>query len=232
MPIKSIVAIHPFYFSPAKRILDVGVSLGLLICLAPLLIVVGLTVLASAGRPILFKQQRWGYKNRLFWLYKFRTMKLDSHQQQAKLADKNEAPFPMFKLHQDPRFVGIGRWLSNTGLDELPQLINILRGEMSLIGPRPLPVAEAKILHRLYPSWRFRELVKPGIFSLWSLDAKRHSSLKHWQELDQKTLVTGGLSYELGLILANTLRATSWTTRTSIYRIKLWLIGKINFKSN
>jgi len=108
----------------------------------------------------------------------------------------NQAPYPMFKIFNDPRFIGIGRWLSQVGFDELQQLINILRGEMSFVGPRPLPTKEAKLLDR---SWDFRYSVKPGIFSYWTLSKDRHESLAIWKKLDQMTLKRGGFWFECWL---------------------------------
>lgn len=139
-----------------------------------------------------------GKNGKVFSIYKFRTMCKGAHKQQKKLKDLNQAPGPMFKIFDDPRFVGIGRILSGTGLDELPQLFNILKGEMSLVGPRPLPVAEAK---QLSSAWDFRKLVKPGIFSEWTFSGNRHRSLTDWKELDRLTLSRGGLFYDLKLIL-------------------------------
>jgi len=223
MSAKNPPVIHPYFYSPVKRVFDVLVSLGLLIILSPSLIFISFLVLLTSGWPVIFRQNRIGLNQLTFKLYKFRTMKLGAEKSQQKLAEKNEAPFPMFKLHHDPRFVGIGRWLSNTGLDELPQLLNILKGDMSFVGPRPLPIKEASAVHQLYPDWQFRELVKPGIFSQWSLDADRHSSIEHWRQLDLMTVTNGGLSYELKIIEANTLKALIWTLKTSLTRIKLRL---------
>ena len=110
---------------------------------------------------------------------------------------RNEAPFPMFKMKNDPRFVGIGKWLSQIGLDELPQLINVLIGDMSLIGPRPLPVAEASLLDQ---SWDFRYSVRPGIFSEWIVDKKRHLSLNEWQRIEKKSLSLASLWLDFSLI--------------------------------
>lgn len=130
-------------------------------------------------------------------MYKFRTMKLGAHQEQAQLQKLNQAPGPMFKIFDDPRFVGVGRWLSKSGLDELPQLFNVMKGEMSVVGPRPLPVAEAK---KLSADWNFRHQVKPGIFSEWTIAENRHRSLTDWKKLDQLTVNRGGWRYDLSVI--------------------------------
>jgi len=113
------------------------------------------------------------------------------------LRAKNEAPEPMFKMQHDPRFVGIGRWLSRSGLDELPQLVNILRGEMSFVGPRPLPIAEAE---QLPASWDFRYSVRPGLVSEWVLSEKKYGSQSNWRIAEISTLSKSGLLYDLEII--------------------------------
>ena len=215
----TIPSIHPYYFSRLKRSFDLTLASLLLVVLSPMLAILAGIIWLTAGRPIFFVQRRLGWHNQVFTLYKFRTMRLGAEKLQAQLAAKNEAPAPMFKLHHDPRFVGVGRWLSNTGLDELPQLINILRGEMSFIGPRPLPVAEAKALFKLHPEWKFRQAVKPGILSEWSLDGHRHRSLAHWRSLDALTVQRGGLGYELTVVITSALAILRWTAKTSLQRV-------------
>ena len=103
----------------------------------------------------------------------------------------------MFKIYDDPRFAGIGKFLSRTGLDELPQLINIIKGEMSFVGPRPLPVAESKALNK---NWDFRYKAKPGIFSNWAISKDRNQNLKKWMELEKKGLKIGGMREEMKII--------------------------------
>jgi lipopolysaccharide/colanic/teichoic acid biosynthesis glycosyltransferase len=110
----------------------------------------------------------------------------------------NEAPPPMFKIHNDPRFVGLGKWLAKTGFDELPQLWNILKGEMSFVGPRPLPVNEAENLPEEWRQWR--ERVRPGIFSQWAMSEKKHSTLDNWKNLEKRTMAKGSLFSDLSLL--------------------------------
>lgn len=150
-------------------------------------------MLWQIGSPIIFKQKRTGKNGKVFTIYKFRTMvknaELIRAKDRTKLAKLNYAPLPMFKIGDDPRFIKFGRFLSRGGLDELPQLINIVRGEMSLIGPRPLPVTEANSLKKIDYNWYiWRHQVKPGLFSLWVLDDKRHQDLKTWKKLERETL--------------------------------------------
>lgn len=129
-------------------------------------------------------------------MFKFRTMHVGAEKQRGKFEKYNEAPSPMFKIENDPRFTGIGKWLSNYGLDELPQLLNILKDEMSIVGPRPLPLIEA---NKLDKNWDFRYLVRPGILSKWALSSRRHSSLKAWLQLEQTQLKNGSLDADLFL---------------------------------
>lgn len=150
------------------------------------------------GSPIFFTQLRSGKNKKPFAIYKFRTMHKSAEKLRYKLNARNEAPFPMFKMMNDPRFVGIGKWLSQIGFDELPQLVNVLTGDMSLIGPRPLPVAEADLLDQ---SWDFRYSVRPGIFSEWAADETKHDSLKHWKTIEENMLNRGSLLHDINIIV-------------------------------
>lgn len=189
--------IHPYYHSWEKRIFDILTSSILLIIISPLLLVVGFVIFITTGSPIIYRQKRTGKNKKQFDIYKFRVMYVGAEKNQWRYRKNNHAPEPMYKNWDDPRFVGIGRWLSKMGLDELPQLINVIRGEMSLVGPRPLPVAESE---KLKKQWDFRYKVKPGIFSNWSASFKGQITLKEWQQLEKETLKQGGLKYELDII--------------------------------
>lgn len=193
----SKVVIAPYFFSRRKRVFDIVTSSLLLILLSPLFVIISVLIVVTSGWPILFVQNRVGKDKKVFRMIKFRTMYIDAHKDQKKYWKQNESPFPAFKLTNDPRFVGIGKWLSRTGLDELPQLINIVKGEMSLVGPRPLPISEAK---KMTGSWNFRYRVKPGVVSLWALSGKRHKSLRDWKRLEVETVQKGTLFQNLKLL--------------------------------
>lgn len=186
-----------YYVSRQKRLFDVVLAVIGIVISFPVFVVIGITVLLTAGPPIFFLQKRAGYHRKIFTMYKFRTMYLLAAADKQKLIKLNEAPEPMFKISKDPRFVGIGQWLSKTGLDELPQLFNILKGEMSFVGPRPLPLDEVQ---KLSPSWGFRFQTRPGVFSAWSVSNERHTSLKTWHKLEKVTLVKGNLLSDLNYI--------------------------------
>jgi lipopolysaccharide/colanic/teichoic acid biosynthesis glycosyltransferase len=188
---------HPYYSSMSKRVFDVVLSAALLLLLSPLLAVLAVAVYITVGSPVIFAQYRAGANRKPFQMLKFRTMRLGAEIDRKKFEHLNQAPYPMFKIFEDPRFIGIGRWLSQTGFDELPQLFNIFSGEMSFVGPRPLPTAKA---NQLDAQWDFRYLVKPGIFSYWTLSKDRHKSLQIWRKLEEKTLIEGGLLFEITIM--------------------------------
>lgn len=134
----------------------------------------------------LFTQTRIGKNGIRFKIYKFRTMYPGAHKDQDKYRRLNEADGPVFKIRDDPRYTKIGRWLAKTGLDELPQIINVLKGEMALVGPRPLPPGEEK---HIPAKWRFkRRSVKPGLTSSWVVNGSHRLTFKKWMELDMKDI--------------------------------------------
>lgn len=186
--------INKSFTSFLKHLIDLILSLLILGVLSPIFIVLYPFLLSQIGCPIIFTQKRTGKNGKSFTIYKLRTMMKNAEslrlKNKNKFAKLNYAPKPMFKIGDDPRFIKFGKLLSHTGLDELPQLINVIKGEMSLVGPRPLPINEANLLKKIDPNWYFwRHQVKPGLFSLWVLDNKRHQSLKIWKKLEKETLV-------------------------------------------
>ena len=189
--------VHHYYFSIQKRIFDLLLSLIGLIILAPLFLIFYPFFIFSVGHPVIFKQKRMGKNKKPFTIYKIRTMKVGASLQRDKLKKLNIAPYPMFKIKNDPRFHSIGKVLSKFGADELPQLVNILKGEMSFVGPRPLPTNEAWLLN---DSWDFRYRVKPGILSKWALSPNRYKSLVNWKKLEKKTIEVGSVKKEVELI--------------------------------
>jgi exopolysaccharide biosynthesis polyprenyl glycosylphosphotransferase len=164
-----MLGMRGFGLSPSsralKRIFDLIVATGLVIALAPLLLIIGLAVKLSSSGPALFRQTRVGRNGNDFELLKFRTMVSDAEQRKHELLELNEAA-PMFKIADDPRATRIGRFLRRRSLDELPQLLNVLRGDMSLVGPRPLITEE----DRLFSGWQRRRYhVAPGMTGPWQI---------------------------------------------------------------
>ncbi len=166
----------------AKKLMDINVSVILLILLAPLMIIIGLAIKLTSKGPIIYRQARVGLRGRQFDLYKFRTMVADADKVRDYLESKNEMDGPVFKIKDDPRVTNIGKILRRTGLDELPQLINVLKGEMSLIGPRPPLKSETE----KYKRWQLRRLsVKPGLSCFWQIIPDRNSvKFEKWMEMD------------------------------------------------
>ena len=155
--------------------------LFLILITLPIQIVISILIVMSSGFPIIYRQRRVGKNSKPFTMYKFRTMVVGAEKKQNQLQKFNEADGPVFKIHNDPRFTPFGRFLSHTGLDELPQLWNVLKGDMALIGPRPLPINEASKLTR----WqKKRHRIKPGIISPWVLDGYHSKPFSAWMKSD------------------------------------------------
>jgi exopolysaccharide biosynthesis polyprenyl glycosylphosphotransferase len=167
----------------AKQLLDfVGSFLSLLVLLLPLGVVALLVKVTSPG-PIFFRQRRSGLNGRPFTLYKFRTMVTNAEQLKAELAAMNEMTGPVFKVSNDPRVTPLGKILRKYSIDEFPQLYNVLRGEMSLVGPRPLPVDEVKRFNDL--AHRRRLSMKPGLTCLWQVGGRSNmKDFGEWVRLD------------------------------------------------
>ncbi|MEO8437338.1 MAG: sugar transferase [Chloroflexota bacterium] len=164
-----------------KRFLDILIAAAALIVLSPVLLLLGMFILVRDGRPILFRQERVGLHGRPFLVAKFRTMVPEAEAMLGELEASNEIRGHAFKMTDDPRLSRSGRWLRRTSLDELPQLWNVLRGEMSIVGPRP-PLPREVID---YDIWHRRRLsMKPGITGLWQVAARRDADFDRWVRLD------------------------------------------------
>jgi exopolysaccharide biosynthesis polyprenyl glycosylphosphotransferase len=165
-----------------KKIMDICLSIFLIITLSPVLLAIAILIKMTSPGPVVFKQSRVGLRGRQFGLYKFRTMIVNAEKLKKELEADNEADGPVFKIKDDPRVTKIGKFLRKTGLDELPQLFNVLRGEMSLIGPRP-PLPSETLQ---YKRWQLRRLsVKPGLSCFWQIKPDRNNiKFEKWMELD------------------------------------------------
>jgi len=173
---------HNSFALAIKKIIDIIISIFLVITLSPVMLFIAALIKLGSHGPIIFKQARVGLRGRQFDLYKFRTMVADAETLRKDLETENEVDGPVFKIKDDPRVTKIGGFLRKSGLDELPQLINILRGEMSLIGPRPPLLKETQ----QYKRWQLRRLsVKPGLSCFWQIKPDRNSiKFEKWMELD------------------------------------------------
>ena len=168
-----------------RRAQDIVFSLLALILLAPLALLISLAiVLDSPGDGAIFRQRRVGRDGKLFWLYKFRTMCPDAEEQLNELLSQNQMDGPVFKIKGDPRITRVGRFLRKTSLDELPQLLNVLQGDMNIVGPRPALPREVE----LYSDYQRQRLyVTPGLSCYWQIAPHRNEmSFDEWVALDMK----------------------------------------------
>jgi exopolysaccharide biosynthesis polyprenyl glycosylphosphotransferase len=182
-----------------KRGLDVAVASVLLLLLLPLLLCVAVVVKLSSSGPIFFLQDRIGLNKRLFKIWKFRTMVPNAEKLMASLEAQNEATGPVFKIKNDPRITPVGRWLRRTSLDELPQLFNVLKGDMSLVGPRPLPLRDYEGFNEDWQRRRFS--IKPGITCLWQVNGRSGISFEQWMRLDLQYLDEWSLWLDLKILV-------------------------------
>jgi lipopolysaccharide/colanic/teichoic acid biosynthesis glycosyltransferase len=181
-----------------KRALDVVIALAVLTVSAPVLLVAAVLVKATSPRgPVLFVQQRTGYCGRSFRLYKLRTMVPDAEARKAELAHLNARQWPDFKIRRDPRITRVGRVLRATSIDELPQLFNVLRGDMSLVGPRPTSLGRDA-----YACWQCeRFAVRPGLTGLWQVAARESASFDHRLRLDIAYAARRSLRLDLAILV-------------------------------
>lgn len=189
--------INKYHNSLTKRLVDFLSSLVGLILLSPIMLIISLMILLFSGSPIFFLQKRVGKNGKVFKIIKFRTMVRNASKVQNRYKKNNEADGPVFKIYNDPRFTRIGKYLSRASVDELPQLINVLNGDMSLVGPRPLPVNEANKLKKEY---KYRELIKPGITSMWVVGGMHKLKFEKWMALDNYYVKHASFSGDIKII--------------------------------
>ncbi len=182
-----------------KRLIDILISATALLILLPVFPILALLIRTSSPGPILFRQTRCGLNGRQFTLYKFRSMIADAEAKQSELAHLNELSGPVFKLTRDPRLTPIGRFLRKTSIDELPQLINILKGEMSIVGPRPPIPSEVE----KYEPWQRRRLsMRPGLTGYWQVSGRNKIiDFDKWMQLDLEYIDRWSLLLDVKIIL-------------------------------
>jgi exopolysaccharide biosynthesis polyprenyl glycosylphosphotransferase len=183
----------------AKRLFDICGSAALLLLLAPLCGFVALLIKLDSPGPVLFKQERVGINKRRFQLFKFRTMVESAENQQQLLESRNEAAGPVFKIKHDPRITRIGKFLRRYSIDELPQLVNVLKGEMSLVGPRPLPVRDIERIET--QSHRRRLSMKPGVTCLWQVNGRSDIDFTNWVRMDLEYIDRWSLGLDMKILL-------------------------------
>jgi lipopolysaccharide/colanic/teichoic acid biosynthesis glycosyltransferase len=181
-----------------KRLLDILVSSFMLLLLSPIFLVVAVCIKLTSRGPVFFTQRRAGLGGRAFVIFKFRTMIPDAERLKAKLREKSEQDGPAFKMERDPRVTRIGDLLRRTSLDELPQLWNVFVGDMSLVGPRPLPIDEAEACEL----WHRRRLdVTPGLTCIWQVKGRSRVSFADWIRMDRAYIRSRSLWCDLSLML-------------------------------
>lgn len=186
-----------------KRGLDVAVSASALLCLLPLFALIAVAIRLDSPGPVIFRQQRAGRGGRAFAFYKFRSMTADAEARRAELAALNEQDGPVFKIRADPRITRVGRWLRRSSIDELPQLWNVLKGDISLVGPRSPTLDEVS----QYEPWQRRRLcVTGGITCTWQVSGRSQIPFREWMRLDLRYVACRNLWLDLRL-LARTLPA-------------------------
>jgi exopolysaccharide biosynthesis polyprenyl glycosylphosphotransferase len=181
-----------------KDSIDFVGGLALLVLCSPLLVAIAVAIKLTSTGPAIFVQERVGYNKRRFKMFKFRTMVVDAEEQQARLEDQNEADGPVFKIRNDPRVTPIGRWLRKTSLDELPQLLNIVLGDLSLVGPRPLPERDFRRFDQRWFNRRFS--VKPGVTCIWQISGRSETSFDKWILQDLEYIDRWSLALDLKIL--------------------------------
>jgi exopolysaccharide biosynthesis polyprenyl glycosylphosphotransferase len=187
-----------------KRALDVSLSLLAMLLLSPLFLLAALIVKLTSPGPAFFVQERVGLNKRRFRLYKFRTMVADAEKRQREVEHLNEASGAVFKIRNDPRLTPVGKFLRRMSIDELPQLFNVLKGDMSLVGPRPLPLRDYQGFNQDWQRRRFS--VRPGITCLWQINGRSSVAFEKWMELDMQYIDHWSLGLDFK-ILAKTIPA-------------------------
>ena len=168
-------------FNIVKRTVDIIGSLFGLIILSPLLLIISIAIKLDSKGPIFFAQERLGRNEKIFKMYKFRSMVVNAEELKETLLEKNEMSGPMFKMKEDPRITSVGKFIRKTSIDELPQLLNVLKGEMSIVGPRPnLP----REVEKFTPWQKQKFIVKPGLTCYWQVMGRNEIDFEEWMKLD------------------------------------------------
>ena len=185
------------FYEVIKRTIDIVCSFVGILVLSPLFIVIAIIIKLTSKGPVFFSQKRVGKYGREFDMYKFRSMVVNAEELKEKLAAQNEMSGPMFKMKDDPRVTKVGKFIRKTSIDELPQLWNVLKGDMSLVGPRPsLPKEVAQ-----FEDWMHKRLdVKPGLTCYWQVSGRNNIDFEDWMKLDVKYVEERNLWIDIKLI--------------------------------
>lgn len=197
LEIKVVNKENKLIYNATKRLIDILLSLLGLIIVSPIMLIVAILIKLESTGPVIFSQKRVGLNGKEFNMLKFRSMVQNAEELKEKLQKQNEMSGPMFKMKEDPRVTKVGKFIRKTSIDELPQLINVLKGEMSLVGPRPsLPKEVAK-----FEPWMLERLnVKPGLTCYWQVSGRNNIDFEDWMKLDIKYVKDRNLVLDIKLI--------------------------------
>lgn len=191
-----------FAYELMKRFIDILGAVFGIILLLPLFIIVSLAIKIESAGPALFIQKRCGKDGRIFKMYKFRSMVCNAEEKLSDLMHMNEMSGPVFKIRDDPRITKVGNFIRRTSIDELPQLVNVLKGDMSLVGPRP-PIDREVLKYTEYEKQRL--LIKPGLTCYWQVSGRNDIDFDEWVNLDIKYIMERNLWVDIKLILKTVL---------------------------
>ncbi len=188
---------HRPFQQAIKRAFDIVASSAALVVLSPLMLGVAVAIKLTSRGPVLFRQERVGFHGSSFHMLKFRSMVINAEELKKKLLAQNEQSGPVFKMQRDPRITAVGRWIRKFSIDELPQLLNVLRGEMTIVGPRPPVPSEVA----QYEAWQRRRFsVRPGLTCVWQVSGRNQISFEEWMYLDMQYIDHWSLQRDLELI--------------------------------
>lgn len=185
------------FYTVVKRLIDILGSLVGLILLSPIFFIVAILIKIDSKGSVIFSQNRIGKDGKIFEMYKFRSMVVNAEELKKKFLKQNEMSGPMFKIKDDPRVTKIGKFIRKTSIDELPQLFNVLKGEMSLVGPRPSLPEEVK----KFELWMMKRLeIKPGLTCYWQISGRNNIDFEEWMKLDIKYVQDRSICIDIKLI--------------------------------
>ncbi|MBN1559444.1 sugar transferase [candidate division KSB1 bacterium] len=193
---------HQLEYMWLKRLIDIIFSAAALLLFSPFFVILAIWIKLTSPGPVFFTQERIGYNRRTFKMIKFRTMVAGAEDLQEHLEHLNEADGPAFKIKDDPRITPAGKWLRKTSLDEIPQLLNVLSGDMSLVGPRPLPTRDAAGIEKRWQKRRFS--MRPGLTCLWQIGKRNQMRFEDWMKLDLEYIDSWSIRLDF-YILAKTI---------------------------
>ncbi|MBC6679564.1 sugar transferase [Mogibacterium sp. BX12] len=194
-----IILNRSIFYRLLKRILDIMLSLIGLVILSPIFLITAIAIYIDDPGPILFKQERSGINGKPFIMWKFRSMYQNAPELRFELEDQNELDGPAFKITNDPRVTRVGKFIRRKSIDELPQLINILIGNMSIVGPRPLPTYETE---QLTAAQKKRLLVKQGLICYWQISGRNDISFSEWMKMDIRYINEASILTDLKIIIS------------------------------